>query len=261
MATQFPRPTEEIWRDTASKFWSKWNFPNCLGAIDGKHVHVTAPDKSGSLYFNYKKTFSIVLLGLVDADYRFITVQVGDYGRASDGGVYSGSDLGKGMAAKTLQVPADCPLPGSGQQDDMPYTIVGDAAFPLKTYLMRPFPGQRLPRWRRVYNYRLSRARMVVECAFGLLAVRWRVLYTRINMKPENVDSVIVAVCILHNYLLDPAQNQRWLEEAEEHGKRLQDVGNMGGNRGGREVYDVREKLCAFFISPEGRVSWQDRMV
>ncbi|XP_060938189.1 uncharacterized protein LOC133015075 [Limanda limanda] len=204
-------------------FWSKWNFPNCLGAIDGKHV--------------------------------------GDYGRCSDGGAYSDSDLGKGMEAKTLEVPADCPLPGSDQQHCVPFTMVGDAAFPLKKYLMRPFPGKHLPRWRSIFIYRLSRARMVVECAFGILAARWRVLYTRINMKPDNVDSVIMAVCILHNYLLNPSESQRWLDEAEERGEHLQDARNMGGNRGSREAYDVREKLCAFFNSPEGRVSWQDRML
>uniref|UniRef100_UPI0037E82BD5 uncharacterized protein isoform X2 n=1 Tax=Semicossyphus pulcher TaxID=241346 RepID=UPI0037E82BD5 len=150
METQFPRPTEQMWRDIAFTFWTKWNFPNCLGAIDGKHVNITAPPKSGSLYFNYKKTFSIVLLALVDADYRFISIQVGDFGRASDGGVFSGSDVGIGMENKTLQEP------GSGQQGPVPFTMVGDAAFPLKTYLMRPSPGQCLGRWKKIFNYRLS---------------------------------------------------------------------------------------------------------
>ncbi|RXN13449.1 nuclease HARBI1 [Labeo rohita] len=147
MSTHIPPPTEDQWKAIASKFWDRWKFPNCLGAIDGKHITIKAPPSSGSLFFNYKKTFSIVLLALVDADYRFTYIQVGDFGRASDGGVYGSSRLGRGMEAKTLNVPEDSPLPGSGVQGPMPYVIVGDAAFPLKTYLMRPFPGHRLPRW------------------------------------------------------------------------------------------------------------------
>lgn len=160
-----------------------------------------------------------------------------------------------------MSVPEACPLPGSGVQGPMPYTMVGDAAFPLKTYLMRPFPGNRIPRWRKIFNYRLSRARMVVECAFGILASRWRVLHTRMNVQPENADSIVIAACILHNFLINPAENQRWLDETEERGDVLQSVQNMGGNRGSREAYDVREQLCTFFCSPEGKVPWQDNMV
>lgn len=78
------------------------------------------------------------------------------------------------------------------------------------------------------FNYRLSWARMVGECAFGILAARWRVLYIRINMKPENVDSVVMAVCILHNYLLNPTQNQQWLDEAKARGEQLQGIVKMG---------------------------------
>lgn len=89
--TYMPRPSEEAWREIAAGFWEKWQFPNCIGAIDGKHICIQAPANSGSQFFNYKKTFSIVLLALVDADSRFRLIQVGDFGRSSDGGVYSNS--------------------------------------------------------------------------------------------------------------------------------------------------------------------------
>uniref|UniRef100_A0A672HXZ0 DDE Tnp4 domain-containing protein n=1 Tax=Salarias fasciatus TaxID=181472 RepID=A0A672HXZ0_SALFA len=256
-----PPPNEETWREVAQGFWEKWNFPHCLGAIDGKHIHIQAPPESGSQYFNYKKTFSIVLLALVDAEYRFRVIQVGDFGRASDGGVYAGSALGVGMASGTLQVPPDAPLPGGNAAVNVPYVMVGDAAFPLKTYLMRPYPGDTLTHKRRVFNYRLSRARMVVECAFGILASRWRILHRRINLHPEKVDSVVVAACILHNFLLAPSENHTLLEDAEQQRRQMPPVRHMGPNRASREAMNVREIFSDFFSSPEGAVEWQDRMV
>lgn len=104
IASQFPRATEDIWRAIASRFWENWNFPNCLCAIDGKHVTIVSPAHSGSLFFNYNMTLSIVLLALADADYRFTFVQVGDFSRTSDSGVFSSSALGRAMEAKTLSL-------------------------------------------------------------------------------------------------------------------------------------------------------------
>ncbi|KAJ4945805.1 hypothetical protein JOQ06_023483 [Pogonophryne albipinna] len=179
-----PRPTEETWKEVAQCFWRKSNFPNCLRAIDGKHIVIQALPLSGSQYFNYKKTFSIVLMALVDADYSTSP-------------------------------------PGAAHLGEMPFVIVGDAAFPLKPYLMRPYPGKNLTHQKRIFNYRLSRARMVVENAFGILASRWRIFHRRINLHPKNVDTLVVAGCILHNFLLAPSENQRLLDEEEQQGRHM----------------------------------------
>ena len=64
-----------------------WNFPNCAASIDAKHVRIKYPKLSGLRYFNYKGFFSVILQGLVDARYKFLIVDVGDYGRQSDSGV------------------------------------------------------------------------------------------------------------------------------------------------------------------------------
>ncbi|XP_039527525.1 uncharacterized protein LOC120479290 [Pimephales promelas] len=94
-----PVPTEEMWRSTAM------NDGISLTAMDGKHIYIQAPANSGSLYFNYKGTFSVVLLALVDADYRFLVVDVGSYGSNSDGGIFANSVLGKALTDGTLNVP------------------------------------------------------------------------------------------------------------------------------------------------------------
>jgi len=113
-----PTPKKEDWERIANEFWAIWNFPNCIGALDGKHVVIEAPPNSGSLYFNYKKTFSIVLLVLVDAQYKFIAVNIGAYGKNSDGGILSHSNIGKALEKNKMNIPSDRELP-LGQMRDL----------------------------------------------------------------------------------------------------------------------------------------------
>ena len=78
-----------------------------------------------------------------------------------------------------------------------------DEAFPLKKYLLRPYPGisAQNDESKQIYNYRLSRARRVVENAFGILTQKFRLFYGRIQLSPENADKVVLAACGLHHYL------------------------------------------------------------
>lgn len=93
-----PTPWHRTMGKNIEEFWNKWNFPNCVASTDGKHVIILAPPNSGSLYFNYKKkTFSIVLMALDDANYNFIAVNVGAFGKDSDGGILSKSKMGRAM--------------------------------------------------------------------------------------------------------------------------------------------------------------------
>ena len=72
-----PVPSEVEWESIAEDIFARWNFPNCIGAIDGKHVMIQCPVNSGSLFYNYKSYFSIILLAVASADYRFVMVDIG----------------------------------------------------------------------------------------------------------------------------------------------------------------------------------------
>ena len=86
--THLPQPTREDWIRIEKGFNNRWNFPNCVGALDGKYIVLQSPAKSGSQYFNCKGTFSLVLMALVDHEYRFTLVDTGNYGSKSDGAVF-----------------------------------------------------------------------------------------------------------------------------------------------------------------------------
>lgn len=162
--------TPEGWKEVADGFLSRWNFPHVIGAIDGKHIAIRCPSKGGSYYFNYKKFHSIVLLGLVDAQCRFIYVDVGSNGSCSDAGIFLQTDLRASLLNGTLGLPQPEPLPGGDAP--VPYFFVGDDAFPLSSWMMKPYPHRGLTHEKRIFNYRVSRARRVVENAFGILANR-----------------------------------------------------------------------------------------
>ena len=166
-----PSPTGDDWLKIAEEFERKWNFPNRIGALDGKHVVIQAQPNSGfgrfqSHIFNYKGTFSIILMALVDASYCFRAVSA--YGRNSDGGIFAESEFGQLLQSGRMNVPLDRPLPGTDKS--LPFVIVEDEALPLKRYIMRPYPGRDLTCIRQIFNYSLSRARIIVENAFGMLA-------------------------------------------------------------------------------------------
>ncbi|VEN36077.1 unnamed protein product [Callosobruchus maculatus] len=103
---KLPTSAQE-WKRVADEFNVKWDFPICLGALDGKHIDFEAPKSAGSFYYNYKGRNSIVLLGLTDANYKFLYVDVGVNGRVSDGGVFRESSLKKGIDRKILNFPED----------------------------------------------------------------------------------------------------------------------------------------------------------
>lgn len=251
-------PSEENWKRIAKEFWDIWNFPNCIGALDGKHVVIEAPPNSGSLYFNYKKTFSIVLLALVDAQYKFLAVDIGAYGKNSDGGILSNSNLGKALERNKLNIPNDQYLPDANEK--LPLVIIGDEAFPLKKYLLRPYPGPQMyeDQKKKNFNDRLSRARKVVEDAFGQLTAKFRIYCRRLNALPQNADTIVMTTCILHNFIKTSATEVCSKEMSS--GLSLPGYITRLHRHGGsaqKEAFENRDKFKNVLCSPAGKLPWE----
>ena len=200
-STHMPVPDAQICKHAAEEYWTKWNFPNCFGSIDGKHIRIQCPTKSGSQYYNYKQFFSLVLQGVADARCRFLTIDIGAMGKQSDGGVFSSSDLFRCLENNAFNLPESMPIPNTNVET--PLMLVGDEAYPLLPYLMRPFPHSNLNIPNKIFNYRLSRARRSVECAFGIMASKFRILHKSIETQVEFAEHIVKACCILHNVIID----------------------------------------------------------
>jgi len=182
------------------EYESLWNFPHCIGAIDGKHIVIQCPTYSASEFYNYKGTFSVILLALVDANYCFTFVDIGCQGRISDGGVFRNSSLFKKLDQKLLNLPPDARLPF--QEKSLPFVFVADDAFPLTINIMKPYRGvYNKGTNQRIFNYRLSRSRRVVENVFGIMSSVFRVLRKPILLSPEKTTNVVMACVLLHNFL------------------------------------------------------------
>ena len=223
--------------------------PFSSGAIDGKHIAIQKPSLSGSAFYNYKGGCSVLLMAVADADYRFKYVHVGAFGREHDSTVFNRSGFGQRLARGELNLPVT-------PEGELPYCFVGDEAFPLRETIMRPHPGRTLDEGaedvrmkRKVYNYRLSRARRVVENAFGILVTKWRIFRQPIIAKTSTVDDIVRASCVLHNYLRrrDGVSNDRRYIDADEVDR--DDCELCGHSDGDRvsEAWYVRSESRVFF--------------
>ena len=265
--------TKEQWLDISKRFEEKWNFPHALGAIDGKHVRIQKPKNGGSFYYNYKHTHSIILMAIAGPNYECLYADVGSNGRVNDSGVWNKSSLLQGIQNGSVQLPDDEELPNG---EIAPHVFLGDDAFALKKFMMKPFPQQGLDAPKRVYNYRHSRARRISENLFGILANRWRIYFTVINLEPKHVENVVLATLTLHNMLTNSPKSANvyrppfYGDSLSEDGEIIE--GEWRAEKSAESLYSleiprsghnatlyaksVRETFMDYFVN-DGTVDWQ----
>ena len=233
-------------------------------------------------------------------------------GAMQDGQIWNNCDFGTSLENGTADLPDPEPLPGG--HEPMPFTLVGDEAFGLKTYMMRPYSKPKRRRGpqaaaqdnndgsdvddppahdldpalqalsipRRIFNYRLSRARRVIENAFGILVAKWQILAGQLCCKVGTGEAIVMALICLHNFLIDsemdaaPPQrnyvrpgmadgegpngelleNGEWREVNRADGV-LRDIGRVGGLNPARAAIEQRERIKDFFLTEVGELPWQ----
>lgn len=250
--TCLPVPTKETWLSISDGFLQRANFPNCIGSIDCKHIRMINPVLGGSMFLNYKNFFSIVVLAVCDSNYCFTFVDVGGYGKTSDGGTFRNTTFYNNMIENKLNILEDKALPNSSTI--LPHVLVGDDAFGLSKTLMKPYGGHHLTMYKRVYNYRLCRARRYIECSFGIMANKWRVLHRPLNVAIDLSEDIVKTICILHNFV---RVRDGYSFEDTLSTPGLFPMEGRGPTSRVKAVTDIRDKFAEYFVSPEGEVSWQ----
>ncbi|XP_031781075.1 putative nuclease HARBI1 [Nasonia vitripennis] len=250
-------PSRQQFQVIANELMEDLYFPNCIGVLDGKHCKINKPPGSGSLFFNFENFYSIVLMAVCDSKKkRFIWANIGDYGSCNDASIFAENDFGHALLNNEIELPPSQPLPNT--QIQSPYVLIGDGGFPLKSNLMKPFirnGNMTIPH--RVFNYRLSHARRIIESAFGELTERWLVNESNLKWKLTTSERIIMSSLCLHNVIKDFQYNEvgnRWNNNhriipilQHEDINRDQPLG----------AHRIREQFCEYFITPAGSVPWQ----
>ena len=163
-------PEGEDLRATVDGFLHKWGFPQTAGAIDGTHIPILAPKEYNTDYYNRKGWYSMVMQAVVDHEYKFIDIASGWPGSVHDARVFKDSAIYAKGKNGTLFSNESININGI----QVPIHLIGDPAYPLSRWLIKPYAKvANMDPNEEHFNYRLSRARMVVECAFGRLKGRW----------------------------------------------------------------------------------------
>lgn len=227
---QWPETPAQL-QQLADGFFAVQGIPNAVGAIDGSHIPVISPREWPVDYYNRKGFHSILLQGVVDADYKFWHYDIGRPGCMHDYKMFTLSDLHERMERGEL-----------GQ-----YALLGDAAYQPRLNMLTPFMGTKegLTPDKAFWNYIQSSSRMAVECAFGILKGRWGGIALLLNVELDFACKVVAACIVLHNMcrVHKEAFQQTWFEETTRELARLGGKGSRSRRENAAAAGEVTREM------------------
>ena len=138
------------------------------------------------------------------------------------------------------------------------YFLIADGGFGIKKYIMKPYiRNANLPVPQKIYNLRLSHARIVIENAFGELSQTWLVNETMLSWKLSSLEKIITSTICLHNYLIDIKLNEVFNRWNRIHNERLDNNVIPVDNQNVLPELRLRQRLTEYFVSNERAVEWQ----
>lgn len=193
---KFPQTKEEVSTATAA-FLQRFGFPQVIGCVDGTHIPIKQPSENANDYFSYKQIYSINCQGICNAFGQFINVEVKWPGSLHNARVFANSEIQKLFSDGKLKLFYKELIPG---EECVPQMLLGDPAYPLLPYVMKEYDhcssNEEI-----IFNQMLRGARNQIECAFGRLKARWRILLRPMDIPVRNLPNVIFACFVLHNFV------------------------------------------------------------
>nr|XP_048709085.1 uncharacterized protein LOC125637998 isoform X1 [Caretta caretta] len=226
-------------------------FPHCGGTIDGTYGPILPLDHLTNQYVNCKGYFSMVLQALVDHKGCFTDINVGCLEKVHYARIFRNSGLFEQLQERTYFPDQKITI----GDVEMPIVILGDPAYPLFPQFMKPNTGS-LDSSKEELNYRLSKCRMVVECAFGRLKAHWHCLLTRLDLSTTNIPIVIAACCVLHNICESKGEMFMvgWEVEANRLAANFEQPDTRAIRRAQLGVMCIREALKTSFMTGQATV-------
>lgn len=190
-------------------------------------------------------------MAIADSSYWFVFVSIGSYGK--DSSIFRGTTLWKSIENGSLKVPEERCLSGT-ESPKVPYYFVADAAFGFHKHLWRPYAGTHLTVEKRIFNYRLCRARRYIECTFGILSNKWRIFHRPLNVQTDFAVDIVKACVVLHNFVRD---RDGYVAEDTTYITGLEDIQVAPNTRGGLQANNVRNFLCKYFVPWQNSMIWE----